>query len=224
MTPFELIVLDLAGTTVADDGVVEGAFARAFDRVMGPDSPGREEALDHVRATMGQSKIEVFRAISDEETAQRLNREFEAAYRELVDQGRCEAIPGAVDAIRALRDRGYSIAFTTGFARDTVDAILDALGWADLADVVLTPADAGRGRPAPDLPLTALLRTSASSVAGMVVVGDTESDAQSGVRAGAGLVVGVLTGGRTESGLRGAGAQEVLSSVAELPGLLERLG
>ncbi len=27
-TPYELVVLDLAGTTVVDDGIVEGAFTR----------------------------------------------------------------------------------------------------------------------------------------------------------------------------------------------------
>jgi phosphoglycolate phosphatase-like HAD superfamily hydrolase len=60
-------------------------------------------------------------------------------------------------------------------------------------------------------------------VASLVVVGDTESDAGSGVAAGAGLVVGVRTGGRAASALRAAGAHEVLVSVADLPDLLDRL-
>lgn len=218
-TPYELVVLDLAGTTVVDDGLVEGAFARAWDRVMGTDQ-GRAAALQHVRDTMGQSKIEVFRHFADEETAQTINSAFERAFRELIADGACEAIPGAEETIRALKARGLKIAFTTGFAPDTAKGILAALGWTGLADVVLTPMEAGRGRPAPDLPLTALLRTATSSVAAMVVVGDTESDAASGVAAGAGLVVGVLTGSRDEETLRGAGAELVLASVAELPAAL----
>ncbi|AYF97935.1 HAD family hydrolase [Protaetiibacter intestinalis] len=213
---YELVVLDLAGTTVVDDGLVEGAFARAWDRVKRTDE-GRAAALAHVRATMGQSKIEVFRAIADEETAQELNRAFERAIGELIDGGHCAAIPGAEDTIRALRDAGHKLAFTTGFASTTARAVVEAVGWDGLADVVLTPADAGRGRPAPDLPLTALIRTGAGSVASMVVVGDTPADAASGRAAGAGLVVGVLTGGETEESLRAAGADLVLASVAELP-------
>jgi phosphoglycolate phosphatase len=216
---FELVVLDMAGTTVVDDGLVEGAFARAWDRVLATEE-GRDAALAHVRATMGQSKIEVFRAIVDEETAQTLNTAFEGAFRELIDEGHCEAIPGAQEVIESLRERGLKVAFTTGFARSTADAILDSLGWRELADVVLTPADAGRGRPAPDLALTALLRTGTSSVAAMVCVGDTESDAASGRAAGAGLVVGVLTGSRDEEALRAAGADVVIASVAELPAAL----
>ena len=218
-TAYELVVLDLAGTTVVDDGLVESAFARAWDRVRDTEV-GREAAIDHVRATMGQSKIEVFRAIADEETAQALNGAFEDALLELIDEGRCAPIPGAEETVRALRSRGLAIAFTTGFSRSTADAIIESLGWNELADVVLTPADAGRGRPAPDLALVALLRTQTSSVAAMVTVGDTESDSASGRAAGAGLVVGVLTGGRTENGLLEAGADVVLASTADLPAIL----
>jgi len=216
---FELVVLDLAGTTVVDDGIVEEAFARAWDRVQDSDE-GRAAAVAHVRATMGQSKIDVFRHFADERTAHEINAAFEQCYRELIDDGRCEAIPGAEDAIRALRDRGLKIAFTTGFAKTTADAILTALSWTDLADVVLTPAEAGRGRPFPDLALVSLLRTQTSSVEAMVVVGDTESDAGTGKSAGAGLVVGVLTGSRSREALISAGADLVLDSIADLPAAL----
>ena len=212
---YQLVVLDMAGTTVVDDGLVEGAFARAWDRVMGGE--GREAALEHVRATMGQSKIEVFRGIADEATAQQLNERFELAIRELIGEGRCSPIPGAELAIRSLRAQGLKIAFTTGFSRPTAEAILAALGWTDLADALVTPAEAGRGRPAPDMILTALIRTGTSSVASVVNVGDTESDARSGVAAGAGLVVGVLTGSLDAETLHAAGAGVVLGSVAELP-------
>lgn len=215
----ELVVVDLAGTTVVDGGVVEDAFAAAWDRVCASEG-GRDAAMAYVRATMGQSKIEVFRTFADETTAQALNRAFEDAYREGIEAGRCEAIPGAEEVMRDLRSRGIRIAITTGFSRVTANAILDSLGWSDIADVVLTPADAGRGRPAPDLPLMALIRTGASAVNSMVVVGDTESDAASGRAAGAGLVVGVLTGGRDEALLREAGADLVLASIAELPAAL----
>jgi phosphoglycolate phosphatase len=218
-TPYELVVLDLAGTTVVDDGIVEGAFARAWDRVQRTDE-GRAAALQYVRDTMGQSKIAVFRHFADEDTAQEINREFERAYRELIDDGQCEAIPGAEETIRALKARGLKIAFTTGFAPTTAKAILKALGWKELADVVLTPEDAGRGRPAPDLVLMSVIRTQTSSVAATIVVGDTESDAASGKAAGAGLVVGVLTGSRDEETLRAGGADLVLASVADLPAAL----
>lgn len=221
-TELELVVLDLAGTTVVDDGVVEGAFAAAWNAVRGTEHhDAREAALEYVRATMGQSKLDVFRHFAvDEAEAQAFVREFESAYAATVAAGGCVAIPGAEAVIRAFIGLDVPVAFTTGFSRSTVDAILAALGWDELDVVSITPAEAGRGRPWPDLPLTALLRSGASSVAGMVVVGDTPSDMRSGVAAGAGLVVGVLTGAGSEEELFEAGADEVIESVAELPGLL----
>ncbi|MFD3450879.1 phosphonatase-like hydrolase [Streptomyces sp. NPDC058691] len=212
-----LVVLDMAGTTVADDGLVERAFVRAAERL------GVEPDLDYVRRTMGESKISVFRALfGTEEQAQRANTEFESAYAELVDSGACAPLPGAAEAIAALREQGRTVVLTTGFSRTTQDAILAALGWQDIADLTLSPAEAGgRGRPYPDMVLTALLRTrAADSVQQIAVAGDTAYDMLSGVRAGAPVVAGVLTGAHDEKALRAAGATHVLPSVAGLPALL----
>ncbi|WP_197982065.1 phosphonatase-like hydrolase [Frigoribacterium sp. CFBP 13712] len=217
--PVELVVLDMAGTTVVDDGVVEQAFARVADRVdLGP-ALTRDEALQYVRDTMGQSKIEVFRHLAggDERVAQRANEQFEIAYGELVDENGVDPIEGAGDLIDALRASGIAVVLTTGFSPDTRDRLLDALAWQ--VDAALSPVDAGRGRPAPDLVLAALLRTGASSVASVVVVGDTVSDVRSGRAAGAGLVVGVTTGAHTREQLLAAGADAVLDSVRDLVGL-----
>lgn len=218
----ELVVLDLAGTTVRDDGLVEEAFELAAERTgIAATADDLESALDYVRATMGQSKIEVFRALTGSEgAAAAANEAFETAYLELVADGGIVPIPGAEDLLRKLREYDVKIALTTGFSRVTMDAILDALGWRDLVDVTLTPAEAGRGRPAPDLPLTALLRTSVSGTGAMVVVGDTSNDILSGIHAGAGLVIGVLTGAHDAETLDAAGADVILDSVADLPGLL----
>lgn len=109
---------------------------------------------------------------------------------------------------------------TTGFSRATQDRILTALGWQQIADLTLCPADAGRGRPYPDLALTALLRTETDSVREVAVVGDTGYDMLTGTRAGAAVVAGVLTGAHGAERLRADGATHVLASIAELPGLL----
>ncbi|KOT61351.1 MULTISPECIES: phosphonatase-like hydrolase [Streptomyces] len=223
--PVSLVVLDMAGTTVADGGLVEQAFGAAAGRLgVVPGSAEHAEQLAYVRATMGESKISVFRHLyGDERRARRANAAFEEAYGELVDGGRIAPVPGAREAIEALRDAGRTVVLTTGFARVTQDAILDALGWRDLAALTLCPADAGgRGRPYPDLVLTALLRTGAAdSVRQVAVAGDTSYDMLSGRRAGASVVAGVLTGAHDEAALRAAGATHVLGSVAELPALLE---
>ncbi|MCM1967611.1 phosphonatase-like hydrolase [Streptomyces sp. G1] len=219
-----LIVLDMAGTTVADGGLVERAFERAAERLgVEPGSTDHAAKLQYVRDTMGESKISVFRHLfGTEELAQRANSAFEQAYGELVDGGLIAPIPGAREAVEKLRADGRTVVLTTGFARVTQDAILDALGWQGLADLTLCPADAGgRGRPYPDMVLAAFLRTGAvADVRDTVVAGDTAYDMLSGVRSGAGIVAGVLTGAHDRAALTGHGATHVLASVAELPALL----
>ncbi|WP_373300044.1 phosphonatase-like hydrolase [Streptomyces albospinus] len=227
-----LAVLDMAGTTVADGGLVERAFDAAA-RHMGvePGSPDHAEKLAYVRATMGESKISVFRHLfaapdgdptATEDAARRANRAFETAYGDLVDEGRIAPVPGAREAIETLRQAGRTVVLTTGFARVTQDALLDALGWRDLAALTLCPADAGgRGRPYPDMVLTALLRTGAAAdVRQIAVAGDTSYDMIAGRRSGASVVAGVLTGAHDAAQLESAGATHVLGSVAELPALL----
>ncbi|MDA3647635.1 phosphonatase-like hydrolase [Saccharopolyspora indica] len=215
----ELAVLDMAGTTVADDGLVERAFTRAIADIGVAERPSM---LDHVRRTMGESKITVFRHLfdGDETLAQQANQAFEHAYAELVSDGECHPVDGAEAAIRQLRDNGVKVALTTGFSETTQRQILAALGWEDLADLTLTPAQAGRGRPHPDMVLTALLRLGIDDVRSVATAGDTAYDVRSGLRAGASVVAGVLTGAHSRDALTGAGATHVLESVRDLPELL----
>lgn len=217
-----LAVLDMAGTTVADDGVVIAAFDDAATAVGLPvTGPERDNARRYVLDTMGQSKIVVFRALfGSEHKAAEANAAFESAYERYVDEGALEPIPGAEEAIAKLRADGVKVALTTGFSRSTQHRILTALDWTEVADLVLAPADAGRGRPYPDLVLTALLRAEVDDVRRVAVVGDTASDITSGLRAGASIVAGTLTGAHNAQTLREAGATHLLDTVAELPDLL----
>jgi phosphonatase-like hydrolase len=223
MTAWQLACIDMAGTTVRDDGLVEQAFTVAFaGEGVAPGTPQHERMLAVVRKTMGQSRIEVFRLLleGDEARAQAANETFEEAYGLLVDEGAVLPIPGAIEAIKTLRANGIKVALTTGFARATQEAIIDALGWWGQVDLVLSPADAGRGRPFPDFMLVSALKLGVEDVRRMLVVGDTPLDLIAGQRAGAGLLVGVLTGAGDRSALQIAGANEVIGSIGELPRLL----
>ncbi|MFF5427273.1 MULTISPECIES: phosphonatase-like hydrolase [unclassified Streptomyces] len=217
---YGLVVLDMAGTTVADDGLVEQAFTVAAER-LGEDPAAM---IGHVRATMGESKISVFRHLlgGDEQRARQANLAFEEAYGELVAGGRIAPVPGAAEAVATLQEQGRTVVLTTGFARVTQDAVLDALGWRELVGLTFCPADTGgRGRPYPDMVLGAFLRTGAvDDVRRIAVAGDTSYDMLSGVRAGAGIVAGVLTGAHDRAALTAHGATHVLPSVAALPALL----
>jgi phosphoglycolate phosphatase len=215
MTRITVACLDMAGTTVADDGTVLEAFAAA---VAGLPGAAFEQAMTAVRSSMGQSKIEVFRRILGDETAARkANEAFEDHYAAAVRAGNVAPLPGAEETFAALRQAGVRVCLATGFSPATRDAIIGRLGWGGLVDLALSPADAGflgRGRPWPDLPLTALLRLGGGAVGELAVAGDTASDIESGRRAGAAIVAGVLTGASTRADLEQAGAPLIVDTIA----------
>jgi phosphoglycolate phosphatase len=220
--PIRLVALDMAGTTVADGGAVEDAFSRALEAVGLPATEREEDPVGFVRRTMGQSKITVFTELlgGDRDRAASANAAFEMAFDQAVDRGDVVALPGAEDALSTLRQAGMQICLTTGFSPATRDRIIAALGWGDAIDLALSPADAGRGRPFPDMILTAVLRLCIDDVAEVAVVGDTTSDLLAGSRSGASSVIGVLSGAHSREELSEAPHTHLIDSVADLPGLL----
>lgn len=220
--PIQLAVIDMAGTTVADDGLVLAAFEAAATAAGLPESgPERDDARHYVLDTMGQSKIAVFRALfGAEDLAQRANAAFERAYAELIDNGHAAPIDGAGEAITRLRDAGVKVALTTGFSASTQEKLLAALGWQSLADLVLAPGDSVRGRPHPDLILTALMRLRVDAVYHVAALGDTTSDIESARRAGASVAAGTLTGAHNERELRDAGATHIVDCVTQFADLI----
>jgi len=221
MRPTALIA-DMAGTTVSDGGIVLAAFGDALDALGIPE--GHDERLSsitYVVDTMGRSKIEVFAELFGSDRAHDANVAFEAAYNRRLATDGAEPIPGVAWLLEELPRRGVKVALTTGFSPTTRQALLEALGWEGLISVAVSPADAGRGRPHPDMIFEAARRLECFDLSQVIVAGDTASDMEAGVAAGAGMVIGVLTGTDDEARLTEAGATHVLTSLTALPGLLD---
>ncbi|CAN5252473.1 phosphonatase-like hydrolase [soil metagenome] len=218
-----LAVLDMAGTTVTDGGAVEAAFFEALAEVgVSEDDPALVHYLERVQATMGMSKIVVFRHLFEgAELAHRANAAFENAYSRRVGTGQVTAIPGAEESIVRLRRQGVRVCLVTGFSPATQTALIDHLGWADLVDLALAPGKTCRGRPHPDLVLTALMALQLDDVREVAVAGDTVNDLVAGHRAGATVVAGVLSGAHDRDQLAAAPHTHLLESVTDLPSVLE---
>jgi phosphoglycolate phosphatase len=213
----ELVCFDMAGTTVNDGGLVLEAFRRTIDE-LGVEGDEAVKAEGYVIETMGQSKIEVFSVLFDER-AHDANDAFERHFVMAANEAGVSEVPGARETVEALKSRGFAVALTTGFSPSTREALIEILGWSDLFGLRVSPADAGRGRPAPDMILLCALKSRVSAVQTIMVVGDTASDMQAGRRAGVGQCVGVLTGTDDQPRLLSSGADVVLDSVADLPRL-----
>jgi phosphonatase-like hydrolase len=217
----QLVVLDMAGSTVTDNGLVTEAFQRAIAAEgIEPDHQDFAATMSYVHRTMGASKWSVFLKVfeGDRGRAARANDRFERAYQDSITTANCGPIPGAVATIEALKAAGLKVCLTTGFSPGTRQALIQHLGWETLVDLALSPADGGflgRGRPYPDMILTALTRLGASSVQAVATAGDTVLDIRSGRAAGAGYVAGLLTGAHNAQTLRAASPDAVLPSVIE---------
>jgi phosphonatase-like hydrolase len=219
---FSLACLDMAGTTVRDDGAVDEAFTVALHSAgVDLESPRFASARAYVLETMGQSKADVFAALLDPAPAAAATAAFARAYEYIVSAGRVEPMPGALDVIDAMRLRGVKVCLTTGFAPSTREVLITALGWSDHIDLALSPADCGRGRPAPDMIFGAMERLGVPDAGAVAVVGDTVSDLASGTAADAGAVIGVLSGAHDRATLSAVPHTALIDDVTGLIGVLD---
>jgi phosphonatase-like hydrolase len=218
-----LACIDMAGTTMRDEGIVLKAFSAALHAV-GTEGEAFEQALQYAHETMGLPKTAVFRELLGQEVlVDKAMAAFDASVLELVGQGAVSEIEGAVATFEALRAAGLKIALTTGFSSQVQEAVIDGLGWRALVDLVIAPGPGLRGRPFPDMVLHAALQAQVDDVRQVVVVGDTANDLWSGHRAGAGVVAGVLTGSHSQAELAQAPHTHILASINDLVPILVSL-
>jgi len=213
-----MAAFDVAGTTVQDDGIVIEAFKAAFKSTQPDLWPNKgDEWTQYAIETMGQSKIEVFTTLlGDVQKAHIANLAFEEAYVHEVMENGVSPIPGTLELFAQLQEERTSVVLTTGFSRSTLNVLLAELGWFDLIALSVTPEEAGRGRPYPDMLLHAAKKLEISSPENSLVVGDTESDMRAGVAFNATNIVGVLTGAHSAEMLLKAGATSVVNSVDDI--------
>jgi phosphonatase-like hydrolase len=218
----EMIAFDVAGTVLNDDGLVISAFKNAFKATQPELWPTHgEQWTQYAIDTMGQSKIHVFtELLGDVEKAHTANVAFEESYVTEIAEVGAVPIAGAEDLFKQLKTKGIAVVLTTGFSRSTLDTLIHQLGWGDLIDLSVTPSEAGRGRPHPDMLNMAVEVLGISTPANVIVCGDTAADMQAAVSFGAGQVIGVLTGAHNEHILHEAGATSVVNSVADLKSLI----
>jgi phosphoglycolate phosphatase len=120
-----------------------------------------------------------------------------------------------------LRDMGLKVGVATNDSEAGARASLGAIGALALADFV-AGYDSGHG-PKPELGMIEAFCRDAGLAAGEVVmVGDNAHDMIMGQAAGAGLLVGVLSGNSGPEALQPP-AHHLLASAEELPGLLSSL-
>lgn len=219
--PIQLVIFDLMGTLIVDDGIV----ARAYDAALAEGglqngSPEYEEARSRVDALQGRPTGTVLSdALGDPVRAEEASWAFDDSILEAIPG--LKPVPGAGDTLAEVARRGAALAVTTSFTAEVRKVVLDQMGWSDRFGAVLSAHGDRRGHPAPDLLLEAILALGIDSVAQVAMVGDSVADLEAGNRAGAGLVIGVLSGTHDRATLQTAPHTHLVASVVDVLQLLD---
>jgi phosphonatase-like hydrolase len=220
----ELVVFDLAGTTVHDGDAVAASLRAGLAAV------GVEADLRRVRALMGLPKPEAIRRLLDGAGRPLADAAVGAIHDDFVGRMRhhyatdpaVREVPGAAAAFAALRRAGVQVALNTGFSRPVVAVLLGRLGWHAPAviDADVTSDEVARGRPHPDMIRLLMRRCGVADPARVAKVGDTAADLEEGTNAGCGLVIGVTSGSYTWAQLQASPHSRIVDSVAEVPAII----
>lgn len=257
MTEFKAVVFDWAGTMIDFGSFAPmGVFVKAFAEF------GIEADMEQAREPMGMPKRDHIKAMMAmpsiaEQWKERyghapgeadIDRVYEVfvPMNEAVVAEYATLVPGAREAVEALRARGLKIGSTTGYTRSIMERVLPIAAEQGYApDNLVCADDLPEGRPGPLGMYKCFVDLVAYPPAAVIKVDDTEPGIAEGVAAGC-LTVGValsgnyigktpedlaalpetevaeLRAGATRK-LKAAGADHVIDTVADLPALLDSL-
>ncbi len=215
MTRARLTVFDVGGTAVRDTADVAAVFRATLEQY------GIVAPPNKIGESRGASKREVIAELLGGANARldpgEVYRVFQDLLIEAFTTRGVEAVPGVAAAFDRLRANGIKVVLTTGFDTRTMAVVLQQLDWEGVVDFVVTADDVVRGRPAPDLILTAMRRAEVVRGDAVVTVGDTVNDLRAAAAAGVGASVGVLTGAHDRKQLSAVPHTIILESAAEVP-------
>lgn len=205
----QLVVFDLAGTTVNDNRDVHRVLQRALANA------GVEISIDDANDVMGIPKPVAIRALLDkrykgdrpvyEDWIEAIHEDF---VREMIHFYKTDPEvserKGVSEVFRKLKESKLKVVVDTGFDRQITDALLDRLGWKtkNLIDESVTSDEVPRGRPYPDMIFRAMVLTGVTNPSHVAKIGDTASDLLEGTSAGCKVVAGITTGAFTREQLQ----------------------
>ncbi|AWM31874.1 HAD family hydrolase [Hymenobacter nivis] len=234
MASLQLVVFDMAGTTVRDQHEVEACFAQAAA------ATGLRATAARILAAQGQAKRFVFEALWREQLGggvrlsvleAQVDESYHAFRRILEAYYRTAAVvptAGCLELLAFLRGRGVRVALTTGFYRAVTDLLLHRLGWDagldtqyrgtahSFIDLSVASDEVAAGRPAPLMIQKAMQVFGITDPQSVYNVGDTPSDLESGRRAGCARSLGVVNGTHTRQQLAACPNDGLFASLAEL--------
>jgi len=228
MNSFKLVVFDIAGTTVKDNGSVAFAFITAFKQNQFTIS---EEAVNKVMGFRKKDAILMLlkefypgEIVNGNEIVEKIHDAFTwNMINHYENDPVIEPQPFAEQTFSQLKQKGLKVALNTGFTRVITNIVLTRLSWNKNKEIdyVISSDEVANGRPHADM-IEKIMRTlDVSEKSGVVKVGDTEVDVEEGRNAGCGLVVGITTGALNRKQLEQYKPDKIIDSLSELPSLIQ---
>lgn len=183
----EAVLWDLDGVLVDTAPFHFQAWQELFQ------SLGRGFADADFRRTFGLRNDAILRDILGELTpaeVERLAQRKEDLYRDKI-KGRVTAMPGAVELLRRLQQRGRKMAVASSTTRENVRVVLSSLGLEGMFEAVVAEEDAPKGKPDPQGFLVAAERLGVEA-GECVVIEDAPGGVEAAKRAGM-RCIGVTT-------------------------------
>jgi pyrophosphatase PpaX len=130
-------------------------------------------------------------------------------------------LPGAVETLKALQRMSLKIGLCTINSEKSMNCILKRFGIADFFDITVPRNKVNHFKPHPEH-VEAALKALGASAKDTVVVGDSSVDMQSASEVKA-IAVGLPTGVSTIEQLTSNGANYIITSITDLPLLIEKI-
>ena len=227
----DLVVFDLAGTTVKDNKDVHRVLQQALA------AHDVAISLEDANAVMGIPKPVAIRQLLEknypgplqitDDWIDQIHRAFVEAMIEFYkNDPSVGEKPGVSETFRKLKANNVKVVVDTGFDRAITAPLLDRLGWEErgLIDGSVTSDEVQRGRPYPDLIFRAMQLAHVTDAARVAKVGDTASDLQEGNAAGCGMVIGVTTGAFSREALQEELHTHLIENIPEVLNILPSRG
>jgi len=217
MKNIELLVLDMAGTTIDEGNVVYKTVMHSVNDY------GYNVTLEKVLSVCaGMEKLEAIASLlkeigGNEDDAHAIFENFSDQLKEAYQNLEVKPITGVENFLLNMRSRNKKVVLNTGYTSEIAQQLLDKLQWKENVhfDALITANDVSESRPHPEMILLAMKKFNISKPENVLKAGDSVIDIEEGKNAGCGLTIAVLSGAQTQAELEKAHPDYILNTISE---------
>ncbi|WP_292008809.1 phosphonatase-like hydrolase [Chryseobacterium sp.] len=217
MKNIELLVLDMAGTTIDEDNVVYKTLMQTVN------DSGYKVSLEKVLSSCAGK--EKFEAIGDllkeiggnEKHTQSIFEKFSEKLKSAYENLNVKPINGVEDFLLNTRAKNKKIVLNTGYTSAIAIQLLEKLGWKENLhyDALITADDVSESRPNPEMIHLAMKKFNIHDPQHVLKAGDSVIDIEEGKNAGCGITIGVLSGAQKKYELVQAHPDYIFNTISE---------